>query len=463
MLTIYGRNSRFCDGISRRSFIKIGGFAFGGVALGLPEILRAQAASGTNPSHHKAIINIFLAGGPPHQDMWDVKTEAPADVRGEFKPIKTNVSGIEICEEFPRIAKIMDKCAVIRSVVGSDGGHDGYQITTGYSRRLAMKVGGYPALGCVAGKVLGPIHSAVPPAVALAAPTRHRPWSEPGSPGYLGPTASAFQPFTTSNQGVDRGSDGGINELRLKNISLDRLRDRQRLLKSVDSLRRDLDNSEGVQAQDAAFQSAFDMLASSKIADALDVSKEDPKIRERYGDGKPYKFQYDGAPTCNDHLLMARRLVEVGCRSVTLSFGRWDSHGQNFALVRDHGRKLDQCFSALVEDLDQRGMLDDVTVIAWGEFGRTPKVNKGAGRDHWPRVSCAIMAGGGIQGGQAIGSTDVRGGSADERPVHIQEIMATLYHNIGIDTETVKLFDKSTRPQYLLDQAYRRPMPELVG
>src|SRR6185369_16744891 len=150
----------------------------------------------------------------------------------------------------------------------------------------------------------------------------------------------------------------------------------------------------------------FDLLTSSKLADALDLSKEDPKARERYGDGQPYHYQYDGAPTCNEHLLIARRLVEAGCRSVTLSFGRWDSHGKNFDLVRDHGPKLDQCLSALVQDLDERGMLDDVTVIAWGEFGRTPKINKEAGRDHWPQVSCALLAGGSLKTGQAIGSTN---------------------------------------------------------
>jgi len=462
MLTIQGRKLRFCDGVSRRGFLKIGGFAFGGLSLGLPDLLRAEAASGHTAAPHKAVINIFLAGGPPHQDMWDVKTEAPGGIRGEFKPIKTNVPGIEICEEFPRIAKIMDKCAVIRSVVGSDGSHDGYQTLTGWSRRLAVKVGGYLAVGCVNSKLFGALDPAVPPAVALAQPARASTWAEPGSPGYLGPAYAAFRPFTVSNQGINRGAEGGISELRLKRISLDRLHDRQRLLRSVDRLRRDLESEESVQAQDAAFHAAFDMLASSKVADALDVSKEPAKIRERYGDGKPYKYQYDGEPTCNDHLLMARRLVEIGARSVTLSFGRWDSHGANFDLIRNHGRKLDQCFSALVEDLDQRGLLETTTVIAWGEFGRTPKINKNAGRDHWPRVSCAIMAGGGIEAGQVIGATNVRGEAPSERPVHIQEVVSTIYHNLGIDVENVKLLDKSGRPQYLLKQEYRRPMPELV-
>ena len=202
---------------------------------------------------------------------------------------------------------------------------------------------------------------------------------------------------------------------------------------------------------DAATQKALDVLTSSKLLDALDVSKESAKLRDRYGDGKPYKFQYDGAPTCNDQLLMARRLVEAGVRCVTLSFGRWDSHGKNFDLVRDHGAKLDQCITALVEDLDARGMLNDVTVIAWGEFGRTPRINKAAGRDHWPQVSCALIAGGGLKTGQAIGSTNRLGEHAATRPVTFGEIFATLWHAMGVDPETTTINDPTGRPAHLVD------------
>src|SRR5207245_11789699 len=193
-------------------------------------------------------------------------------------------------------------------------------------------------------------------------------------------------------------------------------------LQSLDSMRRDLDASGTATAMDAATERALGVLTSSKLLEALDISREEPRVRDRYGDGKPYQYQFDGAPTVNDQLLIARRLVEAGVRCVTLSYGRWDSHGQNFALVRDHGGKLDQCLSALIEDLDQRGMLDDVTVIVWGEFGRTPEINKDAGRDHWPQVSCALLAGGGMKVGQVIGSTTRLGDTADERPVHMQEI-----------------------------------------
>jgi uncharacterized protein (DUF1501 family) len=227
----------------------------------------------------------------------------------------------------------------------------------------------------------------------------------------------------------------------------------------MDKLRRDLETTDQMQAMDRFTAGAFDVLTSSKLADALDLSKEDPQIRERYGTGQPYRYQYDGAPTVNEHLLLARRLVEAGVRVVTLSYGRWDSHSKNFDLVRDHGAKLDQCLSALIEDLSQRGMLEDVTVIAWGEFGRTPRINKNAGRDHWPNVSCAVLAGGGMRCGQVIGSTNRLGEVAQERPVHFQEIFATLYHNLGIDSSHMTLIDPAGRPQYLVSGPV---IPELV-
>ncbi len=212
---------------------------------------------------------------------------------------------------------------------------------------------------------------------------------------------------------------------------------------------------------DSVQQRAFDVLSSNKLLQAMDLSKEDPKIRARYGDGKPYLFQYDGAPTTNDHLLIARRLVEVGARCVTLTFGRWDSHSKNSDLVRDHGGKLDQCLSALVEDLDQRGMLDDVAVVTWGEFGRTPRINKEGGRDHWPQSNFCLLAGGGMKTGQVIGSTDETGSYPKDRPVHFQEIFATLYTSLGIDLETATVPDTDSRPHYLLDGQYRA-LPELV-
>jgi uncharacterized protein (DUF1501 family) len=247
--------------------------------------------------------------------------------------------------------------------------------------------------------------------------------------------------------------------MKMSGINREQLNDRKRLLTSFDKLRSDIDASGNMRGIDAATERALNVLASSKLLDALDLSKESSKVRERYGDGKPYKYQFDGAPTVNDQLLMARRLVEAGVRCVSLSFGRWDSHGKNFDLVRDHGGKLDQCLSALIEDLDIRGMLNDVTVVAWGEFGRTPRINNGAGRDHWPQVSCALMAGGGMKTGQVIGATNRLGEFATARPTTFGEIVATIYYNLGLDPMTHMVNDPTGRPQHLTEQG---PMKELV-
>jgi hypothetical protein len=439
MLTLFGQKNTFCDGISRRSFLKIGTLGVGVGGLALSDILRAEANEGRGSSH-KAVINIFLGGGPPHQDMWEIKTEAPAEIRGEFKPIATKVPGIQICEVFPKIAALMDKFAVIRSVVGATGGHDAIQCTTGWPNKSLAALGGRPSIGAVLAKLKGPVDPSVPPFVGLAEPTKHMPWSDAGKPGFLGPSYLAFKP------------DGpGLKNLTLNGISLEGLADRRRLLSNFDNLRRDIDVSGALKGMDANTERALGVLTSSRLLEALDIAKEDPKVRERYGDGKPYRFQFDGAPTVNDHLLLARRLVQAGVRCVTLSYGRWDSHGKNFDLVRDHGSKLDQGLSALVEDLDQHGLLEDVTVVAWGEFGRTPRINKGAGRDHWPQVSCAILAGGGLRTGQAIGATNRLGEFAKERPVHFQEVFATLYHALGIDPATTTITDPTGRPQHLVE------------
>jgi hypothetical protein len=440
MLNLFGPKTRYCDGVSRRSFLKIGTFVFGATSLSLADIFRAEAKAGVAGTRHKSVINIFLGGGPPHQDTWEIKTEAPSEIRGEFKPIATRVPGIQIGETFPQIAARMDRCAVIRSIVGATGGHDAFQCMSGWPHSSMRTMGGRPSLGAVAAKVQGPVDPSVPSFVGLAAPTKHLPWSDPGETGFLGATYAPFKP------------DGpGMANLTLRGTSLEQLGDRKRLLSSFDGLRRELDASGVYGVADALTERALGVLTSSRLLEALDLSKESARVRERYGDGKPYKYQYDGAPTVNDQLLMARRLVEAGVRVVTLSYGRWDSHGQNFDLVRDHGGKLDQGLSALLDDLEVRGLLDDVTVIAWGEFGRTPRINKGAGRDHWPQVSCALLAGGGMRTGQAIGATNRLGEYAKERPVHFGEVFATLYHNLGIDPETTTINDPNGRPTHLVE------------
>ncbi|MBY0524197.1 MAG: DUF1501 domain-containing protein [Gemmataceae bacterium] len=440
MLTVLGQKHKFCDGVTRRGFLKIGALGLGATSLSLADIFRAEAQAGISTASHKAVINVFLGGGPPHQDMWEIKTEAPAEIRGEFKPIATNVTGIQIGECFPRIAAMMDKFVAIRSVVGASGGHDAFQCTTGYAPSSLSALGGRPSLGSVVAKVQGSVDPSVPPFVGLAAKTQHAPWSDSGRTGFLGPAYRAFTP------------DGpGMANLKLNGISVEHMANRRQLLASFDTMRREVEASEALRGMDAATERAFGVLTSSKLLDAMDISKETEKVRERYGDGKPYKFQYDGAPTVNDQFLMARRLVEAGVRCISLSYGRWDSHGKNFDLVRDHGAKLDQCLTALVEDLDVRGMLNDVTVVVWGEFGRTPRVNNGGGRDHWPQVSCALLAGGGMKTGQTIGSTNRLGEHAATRPVHFGEIFATLYHNLGMNPETTTINDPSGRPQHLVE------------
>ena len=452
MLTLLGARTRFCDGVSRRNFLKIGTFSFGAASLSLADIFRAEAAAKDKdpyaPTRHKAVINIFLGGGPPHQDMWDLKPDAPSEVRGEFKPIRTSVPGIHIGETFKRIASSAQKFAFVRSIVGAQGGHDAYQCTTGWRKDSLSAMGGRPSLGSVAARLQGAVDPSVPPFVGLAEKTQHTPWSDSGPAGFLGSSYAAFKP-----------SGPDLANMVMNGANKDRLADRRKLLAGFDDLRREIDAAGAVRAADAHTERALGVLTSSKLVEALDLSRENLKTRERYGDGKPYQFQFDGAPTVNDQLLVARRLVEAGARVVTLSYGRWDSHGKNFDLVRDHGTKLDQCLTALVEDLEVRGMLDDVAVIAWGEFGRTPKVNTGGGRDHWPNVSGAILAGGGMRTGQVIGSTDRLGGEAKDRPVTFGEVFATLYHTLGLNPETTTVIDPTGRPQHLADG---RAMPELV-
>ncbi|HYT60072.1 MAG TPA: DUF1501 domain-containing protein [Haliangiales bacterium] len=445
MLTIYGSRQRFCDGISRRNFLKIGALGLGG--LSLPQLLQAEAQSGIRRSH-KAVIMIFLPGGPSHQDIFDLKMDAPSEIRGEFKPISTNVPGIQICEHLPLLAKIMDKMALVRSIVGATGDHYAVQCLTGRSHKNPPP-GGWPCLGSTVAKLQGPVNKAIPPFVGLSPKMGHMPWADNGQPGFLGPAYAPFKP-----------NDAGKDDLVLNGITLDRLAERKMLLASFDRFRRDVDASGLMEGLDSFNEQAFGMLTSSKLLEALDIEKEDPKVRACYGKGDP-KNRDDGGPKLMEHMLVARRLVEAGARCVTLAFSRWDHHGDNFGALRQDLPLLDQGVSALVQDLHQRGLDKDVSVVVWGEFGRTPTINKDAGRDHWPRVSCGLLAGGGMKTGQVIGATDRLGGEAVERPVQFGDVFATLYHNLGIDVAKVTVTDLNGRPQYLVD-AGCQPMKELV-
>src|SRR3954469_13324167 len=446
MLTIYGnQKTRFCDGLSRRNFLKIGGLAMGGMAL--PQILQAESQLGIRQSH-KAVIMIFLPGGPSHQDMFDLKMDAPSEIRGEFKPISTSVPGIQICEHLPEVAKLMDKMVLIRSIVGATGDHYAHQCLTGRTH-VNQPPGGWPCLGSVLSKLEGPVNKLVPPFIGLSPKMGHMPWADAGVPGFLGVGHAPFKP------------DGaGKQDMVLNNISLDRLSDRKNLLVNFDGFRRDVDKSGLMEGLDAFNQQAFGMLTSSKLVEALDVEKEDPKLRAHYGKGDP-KNRDDGGPKLMEHFLVARRLVEAGARCVTLAFGRWDHHGKNFDALRQDMPLLDQGLSALIQDLYSRGLEKDVSVVVWGEFGRSPVINKDGGRDHWPGVSCGLLFGGGMRVGQVIGSTDRLGGEARDRPVQFGEVFATLYHNLGIDVNRTTLNDLSGRPQFLVDKGLQ-PMRELI-
>ncbi|MBP89046.1 MAG: hypothetical protein CMJ64_20415 [Planctomycetaceae bacterium] len=445
MLEISGNRYRLCDGITRRDALKIGALGLGDLTLS--QLLREEAVAGIRNSH-KSIIMIYMVGAPSHQDMYDLKMDAPSEIRGEFQPAATPVPGLRICEHMPRMAAIMDKCVALRSVHGSpNGAHDSYICYTGRPKPNEP-TGGWPAIGSTVAKLQGPTSPGVPPFVGLAPDAGHPPYGSPGLPGFLGVGYAAFRP-----------SGPGKDDMTLTAISGDRLSDRKTLLETVDRFRRDTDASGVLEGLDAINEQAFSILTSSKLANALDLSKEDPKTRERYGKGDAKRFG-DGAPRNLEHFLMARRLVEAGARVVTLNFGRWDFHSNNFGgLKGTHLPMFDQGLSALIEDLHERGLDKDVAVCAWGEFGRTPRINKTAGRDHWPQVGGGLLAGGGFRTGHAVGATDRLGASIAERPVHFGEVHASLYRFLGIDANRTAVSDLAGRPRPLVDDY--APMPEL--
>ncbi|MBO50283.1 MAG: hypothetical protein CMJ69_05785 [Planctomycetaceae bacterium] len=445
MLTINGNGGRLCDGVTRRDALKIGALGLGG--LSLPDLLRAEQRAGIKGSH-KAVIMIYMCGAPPHQDMYDLKMKAPSGIRGPFQPIDTAVPGIQICEHMPMLAKVMDKCIPLRSVHGSpNGSHDSFICYTGHSF-VNQPPGDWPSMGAVASRLQGPVNVSVPPFIGLSPNTGHPPYGSPGHPGFLGISHGAFRP-----SGPSRAN------MKLNGVTLDRLGNRKQLLTSLDAFRRSHSGDSSLAGLDDLNRQALDILTSSRLADALDLSKEDPAVRERYGKGSPKNYG-DGAPRNLEHFLMARRLVEAGARVVTLNFGRWDFHSNNHNTARDtHLPLFDRGLATLIADIYERGLGDDVSVVAWGEFGRTPRINKTAGRDHWPQVGGGLIAGGGMQTGQVIGSTDRLGGVPKDRPVHFGEVFATLYRNLGLDPASMKLPDLSGRPQFIVDK--HSPMPEV--
>jgi len=453
VLTILGREQPYCDGVSRRSFLKIGGLALGG--LSLPDLLRAEAADGGS-GKHKSVIMVFLPGGPSHLDIWDLKPDAPREIRGEFSPIQTALPGIHLSEHLPQLAQRLNEFAIIRSLVGAKNEHASELCLSGFGY-ADSKARNQPSLGSAVSTLQGPVHASVPPFVSLIHDTPNN-WKDPGRAGFLGPAHAPFRPA-----GKDR------ENMILNGVSLQRLNDRKRLRHAIERFRAEVDRTGAMHSVDHFTQQAMQVLTSSRLLNALEVDREDPRIRARYGRGSMDAVD-DGAPMHNEDFLIARRLVEAGARCVTLSFGRWDTHScrkagdlaykNNFTQLREYLPRLEQCLLALLDDLKERGLENDVSVVVWGEMGRTPRINANGGRDHWPQVSGCILAGGGMKMGQVIGSTNRLGEAAKDRPVHYQEVFATLYHQLGIDVSKVKIPDLNGRPQYLLE--HRDVISELV-
>lgn len=416
MLTIFGnKQTTGCDGVSRRQFLRVGALGMGGLCL--TDLLAIQArATGTAAARKKSVIMIYLYGGMPHLDMYDMKPAAPTEIRGEFRPIPTNVTGINICELMPKQATITDKLAIVRNWEGR-GGHNPLELLTG-----VPEGGKRPAFGSIVSRLRGAIQDGMPQYVAS---------------GLNGPTAylgRAYEPFVPNGE--------LMKNLRL-NVSLERLADRRALLQSFDSLQSNLDAN--LSDMDAFTTRALAMITSNQVRDALDVSKESAETRAKYGKASNW--------------LMARRLVEAGVAVVSLSgAGDWDTHENNFPVMRRLMPDYDQAVHALVTDLSERGLDRDVAVVVWSEFGRTPRINNKAGRDHFPTGS-VLLAGGGFKRGQAIGATDSRADHSTSVPYRATHVLSTLYHHLGIDPATT-LPDHNGRPMYLLDD--RRVISELL-
>ena len=431
MFSILGNRHGYCDGVSRRDFLRVGALGIGG--LSLADLLRLEAQAGTDATG-RSVVNIYLGGGPTHMDTFDLKPDAPSEFRGEFTPIATKVSGVDICELFPRLASHGDQCVIVRGV-GMNNEHRANQSDSGWSFRDLENFGGRPGLGAVMSKVFGPAQQTpegtAPTAMDLTG------WTKPG---FLGQVHSAYRPDGTGRQ-----------NLTLNRIDETRFINRQDLLGGLDRMRREVDANGMMDAMDSFAQRAAGMITSGRVARALDISDEPEETLERYGAKRDRN---------NQNFVLARRLIEAGVRNVALSIGGWDTHNKNFDAMRNKLPPLDLALSALIEDLNNSGRLQDTIILMSGEFGRTPRVNARAGRDHWPRAGFFFMAGGGLKTGQVIGSTNRLGEQAQDRPVHLQEIFATVYHQLGIDARETQLIDPNGRPQYLLD--HRDVIHELV-
>jgi hypothetical protein len=460
------RRDRRRQAVSRRRLVLAGSCGIAGLTLA--ELLRGEArAAVQDPAapvrRARAIINVHLDGGPPQMDTIDMKPDGPAEVRGEFSAIATRVPGIRICELLPGIAARADRFAFVRSLVGSAGAHDAFQCQSGQPAAALRSQGGWPAMGSVVSRLWGTPQDAAPPFVDLM--QGRGLVRDSARPGFLG---RAYGPFRPDIGGLfDRPLEEGMKaELAARGpghatplvlaptLPTDRLADRRGLLRDLDAWRSRLENDDAMQAIDRFHEQAVGILTSGRVAAALDLDAEHPSVRDRYRLREPEQRRFataDGADATLKFLL-ARRLVEAGVRCVSISLSDFDTHGDNFPRMRHILPILDTGLSALVSDLEERGLLDEVVIVVWGEFGRTPRINARGGRDHWPAVSPALLVGGGIRGGQVIGETDRWAGEVLGGAVSFQDVVATLYHLLGLDpSRPGMLTDATGRPHALVE------------
>jgi len=440
MLTVWGNrlNDR-CDGVSRRDFLRVGTLGLAG--LSLPNVLRsrAQAAPSGRAAKDTAVILYWLDGGPTHFETYDPKPNAPAEFRGAFKAIPTNVPGVQFSELLVGQARIMDKLAICRSVHHDNGDHFAaahWMLTGRFGSNAVRQEPMYPAAGAIAAKLRGSNRPGMPPYVGVpqAMSVGLRPGYNSGA--YLG---LAYNP-------LDAGGDPNVPNFRVPNLNLAsgltmaHLEDRRNLLTSLDRVRRDIDSTGTMEGLDSFNQQAFEMITGEAARRAFDIGSEDPRVRDKYGRN-----------TYGQSALLARRLVEAGVTFVTVHNGGWDHHAKIQEGMKSRLPTMDQSIAALVEDLSDRGLLDRVLVCVMGEFGRTPRINANAGRDHWGNAMSVLMAGGGLKGGVVVGSTNSKGEAPADRPLVPGDILATMYHVLGIDP-TTEFHDRTGRPVPVLSE-----------
>ena len=442
MLDLFRGSSLTCEGISRRSFLRIGALGLG--SLTLPDVLRLRAQE--RATSDTAVILLWLDGGPSQFETYDPKPDAPVEYRGPYQTIRTNVTGVNLCETLPLHAQIADKFAVVRSLAHRESGHGSAvkNLNSGYPHPQGTNEGTfiYPGVGAIVAKAREQDRRGLPHYVCVPSAGIFK--GDVGGGVYLG---SAFDPFAANT------SDGAGALIPPADLSLLRLQNRRALLSSLDRMRRDVDTSGMMEGMDAFTRQAFEMVTGRAAREALDLSREPAPIRNRYG------ATIERAQPWGQSCLLARRLVEAGVSFVGIGMGGWDDHGD--ALTQRLPRRVrtyDIAVTALIEDLYTRGLDRKVMVLAWGEFGRTPRINRG-GRDHWPTSMSAMIAGGGMRMGQAVGSTNARGERPQDRPLHPNDVLATVYRHLGID-HTRAFVNPQGRPIPLLPNG--EPIAELL-